>query len=166
VREGQTVARGEPIALSGYSGLDALVTFPFGTPHVHFNTWLDGEPVDPFPHEGQASLWRAGDLPRPMREPVAEERFEPSDYSEAGVAAAIAACKTASSRRELAAAEPLSARAGRLLVEMNYYPTRFPERPFIYTQRHARTPRLDLPFPADAFDGVVFVDDLPTPGAA
>ncbi|MEM7311446.1 MAG: M23 family metallopeptidase [Planctomycetota bacterium] len=161
VREGQRVARGEAIALSGYSGLDALVTFPFGTPHVHFNTWLDGEPVDPFPHEGHASLWRAGDLPEPMREPVVGERFAPSDYSDEGVAAAIAACKTASSREELSAAKPLSARAGRLLVEMNYYPTRFPERPFIYQERHGRAPRLDLPFPADAFDGIAFVDDLP-----
>ncbi len=160
VREGQTVARGEPIALSGYSGLDALVTFPLGAPHVHFNTWLDGEPVDPFPHEGQASLWRAGDLPEPLREPVAGERFAPSCYAKDGVAAAIAACKTASSREALAAVEPLAARAGRLLVEMNYYPTRFSERPLVYEQRHERAPRLDLPFPADAFDGIVFADDL------
>jgi murein DD-endopeptidase MepM/ murein hydrolase activator NlpD len=105
VREGDVVERGQPIALSGYSGLDALVTFPFGAPHVHFNTWLDGEPVDPFPHDGRPSLWRAGDLPEPVRETVTEP-FTPSAYSESGVAAAIAACRTASSRAELASVEP------------------------------------------------------------
>jgi len=167
VREGQTVARGEVIALSGYSGLDALVTFPFGAPHVHFNTWLDGEPVDPFPHEGRASLWRAGELPEPTKarpetakERPAEEPFTPSRYTEAGLAAAIAACRTASSRAALASVEPVALRAARTLVEMNYYPTRFPERPMIYAEPHPRTPRLDLPFPAAAFDGVVFADDL------
>ena len=159
VREGQTVSRGEPIALSGYSGLDSLVTFPFGTPHVHFNTWLNGDPVDPFPHENAASLWRAGALPEPMAAPP-DEAFAPSVYTESGVAAAIAGCKTASARAELEAIEPLSARAGRTLVEMNYYPTRFPERPNLYAERHPRTPRLDLPFSAAAFDGVVFADDL------
>jgi len=186
VREGQEVARGEPIALSGYSGLDALATFPFGAPHVHFNTWLDGEPVDPFPHEGRVSLWRAGDLPAPLVEPHDErftpstyderftpstyderftpstydERFTPSTYDEAGVAAAIAACKTASVRAELEVVQPLAARAARTLVQMNYYPTRFPERPLVYAERHARAPRLDLPFPATLVDGVVFADDL------
>ncbi len=159
VREGDVVERGQPIALSGYSGLDALVTFPFGAPHVHFNTWLDGEPVDPFPHDGKPSLWRAGGLPEPSRG-RAEEPFTPSRYSEAGVAEAIPACRTCSSREELSSAQPLARRAARTLVEMNYYPTRFPERPLVYTERHERAPRLDLPFAADAFDGVVFVDDL------
>jgi len=160
VREGQEVARGEPIALSGYSGLDALVTFPFGAPHVHFNTWLDGEPVDPFPHEGRASLWRAGELPEPAEAPGDDGPFAPSVYSEAGLAAAIAACKTVASRAELSAVEPVALRAARTLVEMNYYPTRFPERPRVYAESHARAPRLDLPFPAADFDGVVFADDL------
>lgn len=159
VREGEVVERGQPIALSGYSGLDALVTFPFGAPHVHFNTWLDGEPIDPFPHEGNASLWRAGDLPEPLKSP-AVVAFAPSAYCESGVAAAIAACTTPSSRAELSSVEPLAQRAARTIVEMNYYPTRFPERPHVYADRHERTPRLDLPFPADAFDGAVFVDDL------
>jgi len=160
VREGQVVARGEAIALSGYSGLDGFVTFPFGAPHVHFNTWLDGEPVDPFVHEGRASLWRAGALPEPMAGAPAEEVFVPSTYSEAALSEAIDACKTASAREALARVESLSARAARTLVEMNYYPTRFPQRPNVYAERHPRTPSLDLPFPAAAFDGVVFADDL------
>ncbi len=55
VQEGEFVQRGQAIAITGYSGLDSLVTFPFGTPHVHFNTWLNGEPVDPFPYANEIS---------------------------------------------------------------------------------------------------------------
>jgi len=160
VKVGQFVARGEAIALSGYSGLDSLVTFPFGTPHVHFNTWLDGEPVDPFPHAAKASLWRAGETPAPIGEGDSDADFVPSVYSEAGVGEAIAACKTASTRDELAGIESLSARAARTVIEMNYYPTRFPRRTGLYADVHPREPRLDLPFPAESFDGIVFADDL------
>ncbi|NNL67281.1 MAG: M23 family metallopeptidase [Myxococcales bacterium] len=160
VTVGQRVARAEPIALSGYSGLDSLVTFPFGVPHVHFNTWLDGEPVDPFPHAGSASLWRAGALPEPARDAgAAAEPFAPSVHSEAGVAEIVAGCRTERVRRELLAIEPLAARGARTVIEMNYYPTRFAKRPNPYAEAHPRAPRLDLPFPADAFDGVVFADE-------
>lgn len=159
VKEGQIVSRGQPIALSGYSGLDGLVTFPFGVPHVHFNTWLDGQPVDPFARGTEPSLWRAGALPAP---PDGDDAavFSPSSYSRARVADAIAACKTSSTRARLTAIEPLDARAARTIVEMNYYPTRFTKRFDVYTQTHARRPCLDLPFSRDDFDGVVFVDEL------
>jgi murein DD-endopeptidase len=162
VKVGQVVARGEAIALSGYSGLDSLVTFPFGTPHVHFNTWLDGEPIDPFPHMGKASLWRAGETPAPA--PTGASRsgaaFVPSAYSEARVGEALAACKTESTRDQLGRIESLSSRAARTVIEMNYYPTRFPRRPNVYADVHPREPCLDLPFPAQAFDGIVFADDV------
>jgi hypothetical protein len=162
VKVGQIVVRGEAIALSGYSGLDSLVTFPFGVPHVHFNTWLNGESIDPFPHMGKPSLWRAGEAPAPT--PTGGESpggdFAPSVYSEAGVGEAIAACKTASTREELGRIEPLSARAAHTIVEMNYYPTRFPRRPNVYADVHPRGPCLDLPFPAEDFDAIVFADDL------
>ena len=160
VKVGQIVARGEAIALSGYSGLDSLVTFPFGTPHVHFNTWLDGEPIDPFPHTGKASLWRAGETPAPTKEDEPGESFVPSAYSEERVGEATAACKTASTRDELGRIESLSSRAAHTVIEMNYYPTRFPRRPNVYADVHPREPRLDLPFPAQAFDGIVFADDV------
>ncbi|MDA1196225.1 MAG: M23 family metallopeptidase, partial [Planctomycetota bacterium] len=42
VAVGADVARGQPIALSGYSGLDALVSFPWVAPHVHYNVLLGG----------------------------------------------------------------------------------------------------------------------------
>jgi len=161
VRVGQVVARGEPVALSGYSGLDSLVTFPFGVPHVHFNTWLDGEPVDPFPHGGEESLWRAGELPEPMPPDCVSEPFVGSEYSASAVAEMVAGCRTQTVREGLERIEALSTRAARVIVESNYYPTRFEKRLNPYAAAHSRGPRLDLPFRAADFDGVVFADGLP-----
>ncbi|MCA9537699.1 MAG: M23 family metallopeptidase, partial [Myxococcales bacterium] len=42
VRPGQSVARGEPVALSGMSGVDGVLFFPWLAPHVHMNVLLDG----------------------------------------------------------------------------------------------------------------------------
>jgi murein DD-endopeptidase len=158
VAEGDVLGRGDPIAISGYSGLDALVTFPFGVPHVHFNTWLDGEPVDPFARPGECSLWRAGASPRPPDE--APEHFVPSEYDAGRLEQAIAACKTPEVRARLRGINPIGRRAAHTIVEMNYYPTRFERRVCPYAARHERTPRLDLPFAAADFDGVTFADDL------
>lgn len=157
VQPGDRLRRGEPFALSGYSGLDSLVTFPLGVPHVHFNTWLQGEPVDPFAHDGRESLWRGGQ-PAPQGG-LDEEEAAPSEYDAAAVQAAVEACRTAWVRAELAAT-PEQHRAADVIAQMNYYPTRFERRVDVYAGRHARTPRLDLPFGADRFDRVAFVDDL------
>ncbi len=161
VKEGERVRRGQVIALSGYSGLDALVTFPFGVPHIHFNTWLNCEPVDPFPQKEECSIWHAGTLPEPWEGGEEDtEAFEPSVYSEQAVEEAIDACKTASVRERLRGIASLSARAAQTIIEMNYYPTRFQKRINLYMETHPRTPRLDLPFAKEDFDGLVFVDDL------
>lgn len=157
VRVGQRLERGAPIAISGYSGLDALVTFPFGVPHVHFNTWLNGEPVDPFAKGEEASLWREG-TPRPPPS-VEEGSYEPSAWDADGVAARIAACKTPSVRERLAAVPELALQAALTVIESNYYPTRFEQRPAMYDRRWEREQRLDLPFRPDVFDGAVFVDE-------
>ncbi len=157
VEVGQVVERGQPVALSGYSGLDGFVTFPFGVPHIHFNTWLNGEPVDPFPHDGQASLWRAGDRPLPADD--AAVPFEPSAYDVDRLEAGLAACITESARARIGAVEPLWQRAAHLVAEMNYYPTRFPNRIAPYDREHERLPLLDLPLSRDAFDDVVLIDE-------
>jgi hypothetical protein len=161
VQEGQFVQRGQAIAITGYSGLDSLVTFPFGTPHVHFNTWLNGEPVDPFPYASEISLWRAGKHPTPMLEPEeSASSFFESLYALEHVDQAIAACLTKSSRRRLCSIKDPNIRAAHTIAEMNYYPTRFPERINLYQQVHPRQSVLDLPFDKDLFDGIVFADEL------
>jgi murein DD-endopeptidase MepM/ murein hydrolase activator NlpD len=157
VRPGDRVERGAPIAISGYSGLDGFVTFPFGVPHVHFNTWLNGVPVDPFARQGEVSLWRTG-TPRPP-DGQGTDGFEPSRYDEQAVLAAIDACPTESLREELRAIESPYRQGGLTVIEMIYYPTRFPVRVNVYGQEFPRAPRLDLPFLAAEFDGTVFVDE-------
>ena len=155
---GQTVERGEPMGRTGYSGLDALVTFPWGVPHVHFNVWFDGHAVDPFPIDDDVSLWLGGDLPR-SPEPGDDDSLEPSDYDLDGVDAAIAACRTPSVRAELRSL-PAPERATTLICEWNYYPTRFPEHPPIHRTPVERRPRLTMPFLASEVGGIVFADDL------
>ncbi len=67
VAEGQVVARGEMLGLSGAAGLEFLLFFPFIAPHLHYNTWVDGTPADPFAvtADGETSLWRTGNDPVP-----------------------------------------------------------------------------------------------------
>jgi murein DD-endopeptidase MepM/ murein hydrolase activator NlpD len=154
VRPGDLVARGEPIALSGYSGLDALLAFPWSVPHVHFNVWLDGEYTDPFAEPGEASIWRDGNEPRPSPGDGPREPFEPTEWDEAGVAAAIDACEDAAIRAELAREPDLGRRAMSLLFQRNYYPTRFRERPPVVRGTHAREPRLTLPVRAGEWEGL------------
>lgn len=128
VAVGDVVARGEPIALSGYSGIDALVAFPWSVPHVHFNVWLDGVNVDPFSQGDDTSLWIHGNDPRPADGTENDGPF----------------------------VSTMDAAAMDALFERNYYPTRFPpreERPL--PEREAR---LTLPFRALDFDGVTFAD--------
>ena len=62
--------------------------------------------------------------------------------------------------RELQYAQQIVRKAAHVLIESNYYPTRFERRVNPYVDGHARAPRLDLPFPAELFDDVVFADDL------
>lgn len=158
VEVGQELHRGQAIALSGYSGLDALVSFPFGIPHVHFNVWLNNQPVDPFKHNRQISMWLGGALPKVAASAGID--YQSSTYNAEAVEAAIASCKTASVREELAAIKSLESRAVHTIIQMNYYPTRFPKYINLYDQNYPRTVCLDLPFAAADFDGVVFLDDL------
>ena len=158
VAEGDILTRGQPFAISGYSGLDGLISFPFGIPHVHFNTWLDGEPVDPFALDPDDSLWIGGS-PQPAMAGD-DDGYQADELDESAIDEAIAACLTASVRERLTALPSVEARAFHLLWERNYYPTRFPLQNLVYRRRHQRRPRLTLPFPGSDFDGAVFVDEL------
>ncbi len=159
VQVGDVVRRGQPIARTGYSGLDALVTFPFGVPHVHFNTWLNGEPVDPFARGDEGTLWRGGEEPQP-NEGLGDEALEDSVFDPAAVEAAIEGSRTPRVRDALHAEPDPQRRAALTLIAANYYPTRFPEPPALYRDPWPREARLDLPFARSAFDGAVFVDEL------
>ncbi len=156
---GAIVRRGEPIALSGYSGIDALAALSLSPPHVHLNTWLNGVPVDPFPHDGQRSMWRFGDRPLPSQRPD-DTSWVPCSFDPDRVAQGIAACVTPEVRERLQHISDRDQQVAALLTAQLYYPTRFSERICPYPEPHPRRPVLDLPFQAGAFDGVVFADDL------
>jgi murein DD-endopeptidase len=158
---GDQVRRGQVIALSGYSGLDGVATFPWGVPHVHYNVWLDGVAVDPFALPGELALWRTGNSPTPFTGSAAgaaDEPVEPTEWDELAITRALAACISDASRDEIESIADRDQRAMAVLFHLNYYPTRFRARPTIYAARHPRCPMLDLPFLAADYDGVQFPD--------
>jgi hypothetical protein len=169
VRPGQRVRRGERIALSGYSGLDALVGFPWAPPHVHVNVWLDGVHVDPFSRLGSdaPSLWRRHNQPVPATgADLDDDGLEPTRWSEPLLERAIAACTHPGARAEMRAAASVHERAGAVLLQRCYFPTRFERDALgagftVYpsTSPSPRRPLLDLPFSWRDYDGVMFVDD-------
>jgi murein DD-endopeptidase len=155
VVEGQAVRRGEPVALSGASGVDMVLAFPWNAPHVHYNVWLNGVPVDPFAAGGEASLWRSGGDPTPRPADDAEE--EPlleTAWDEARLSQALAACKDPAVVADVARLTDIGQRAMAVLFYQNYYPTRFTERVSLYAEPFAREHRLDLPFRAQDYVGV------------
>lgn len=160
VRPGDRVGRGDPIGLSGMSGIDGLLMFPWSTPHVHFNVWLDGIYVDPFAPEQEACassvpIFRDGNAPRTYA--GAEDRsFTPTAWDEALVTRAIDACHHAAARDAIAAHPTLAERAMAVLMQQNYFPTRFSERISLYPEPHPRRPTLTLPFSSRDFDDITF----------
>lgn len=153
---GMEVAQGDPIAWSGYSGLDAVVSFPFGVPHVHMNVWLNGEAIDPFACEHESSMWIDGF-------PAAKNQggpYIPSQYCPQKVQEGIQACLDPQILFALENGATLEEKASHLLMQQNYYPTRFSSRISPYRDREARSERLRLPFSAQDFEHVVFRDEV------
>ena len=160
VRVGDTVAAGQPLALSGYSGLDALITFPFVAPHLHFNVLLGGVVVDPFAAEGEVSLWGTGDnLPRPD---VGGAPQAPTRFDAGAVDALRADLRDPRDRDRFAAIADLHQRAWELVIESFTYPTRFttPEAGRMLFDTEDRAPRLALPFGSEVCDGIAYADEV------
>lgn len=158
VGPGDRVARGAPVGWSGASGIDVITMFPWSTPHVHYNTWQDGVPVDPF-SLSETPLWRDGNRPLPDTGPP-DAAFEASVYDEARVEQALAACLHPESRAEIEREPTLELRAGAVMFHQNYYPLRFRAHVRVYTEPHARTGLLTLPLAARDFDGVAYPDEV------
>jgi murein DD-endopeptidase len=156
VAEGQDVARGQVIGLSGASGMEFFLLFPWVSPHLHFDTLLDAEPVDPFARldRGETPLWRTGNDPIPCSGPEDRE-FEPTAFDPAAVEAGIAACRHEASRHALEAISDLYRRATELMVLRVFRAPWFDAFPALAAGPVARTPRLDLPFRAEDVTGVV-----------
>jgi len=158
VKVGDIVERGQTIALSGASGADAFLCFPWVAPHVHFNVWLNGQYIDPFALQDseQISLWRAGAHPLPHDATEDSEDYKPTDWDTESIQQGIEACKNADIRQKLLAIQDTGQQAMFLLMQQNYYPTRFASRPSLYKEAFSRIPLLDLPFRAEDFIGVTY----------
>lgn len=163
VAEGARVERGEPIALSGASGLDCVSGFPWIAPHVHFNVWLNGEPIDPFAVDGEVAMWVHGNNPSTPSEDECEAsaREEPREtrFAQEKLAEAIDSCRDPELAEELRAISDLNARAVTLIFHRNYYPTRFTRSVSPYAATHERSERLTLPFRREDVRGICFADD-------
>lgn len=161
VSTGDLLRRGQPVALSGYSGLDGLIAFPWSVPHVHFNVWLDGDPVDPFAAAGETALWLHGNDPLPF-DPSGDhggDTYTPTTWNMDAVEATRASCSDTATRELLDREFDPERRAMNLLFQRNYFPTRFSSRPALIAGTHARAPRLSLPFQAEDFTGIVMADE-------
>ncbi len=160
VKLGDTIEQGAPLALSGYSGVDGLITFPFGIPHIHFNTWLNGEPVDPFLLPNGKSLW-VNNFPMPYDISLkVNSSYIESSYNNENIKQAILSCKTTSTLSRFNKMENQELLAAELISEMNYYPTRFKKRFNVYEKEFDRANCLTLPFLKDDFEQVVFSDEI------
>jgi murein DD-endopeptidase len=155
VEVGQIVRRGEPIALSGYSGIDGFLFFPWSAPHVHFNVFLDGVHIDPFAVGDEQSMWLGGSDPVPA-DGAHESTYTPTAWNETALATALAACRNSDVRTRLESIHDTEHLAAELLYQTAYYPTRFDTRPHLYESRHQRTPVLSLPFDSSDFVGVYY----------
>jgi murein DD-endopeptidase MepM/ murein hydrolase activator NlpD len=160
---GQDVRRGEVVAVSGYSGLDAVVGFPWVAPHVHFNVWYGGVAVDPYAaSDGEISLWRRRNDPVPLG--LDDRGDDPpwtSPFSAAGVERCLESCGDAAVKRLIAGLSSVDRQGAELLIETITYPTRFstPEAGrLLFDAVPARTPRLDLPFSRDDVRGTVILE--------
>jgi murein DD-endopeptidase len=154
VSEGARVERGQTIGLSGASGWEFILFFPWVSPHLHFNVWLNGEPVDPFAREGEIALWRRHNDPVPFSGERVEESFAPTAWDSRAVDEAIAACVSAAERERLSRVENLPKRAAEVLILSNYRPALFSAFPQLYGKTFQRRPRLDLPFRREDFIGI------------
>ena len=156
---GDSVSRGQPIALAAYSGIDAIVAFPWSVPHVHFNTWVNGEPVDPFATDDEESLWRHRNDPKPFYPdtPLDDPHPLATDWDEEALARVIDGCLDPRLREKLLQTADLDRRAVDTIFMKNYFPTRFSTQAPLYAESFPRRPLLNLPFQARDYDGVRFL---------
>lgn len=159
VEPGEVVRRGQPIALSGYSGMDGVLAFPFSTPHVHFNVWRGGEYVDPFARDDEVSLWRTRNDPRPWDGAGDPWSYEPTPWDAAAIDEALSACIHDGARADILSGRDLAERGMNAHFQLSYFPTRFSSRPRLVSASWPPEPSLDLPFSIADFDGVAFPSD-------
>jgi murein DD-endopeptidase len=164
VAVGDHVGRGQVVATSGYSGLDAVIGFPWVAPHVHYNVWYGGVAVDPYaPSDAEISLWRSRNDPIPWDGVSVDddEGHVVGSFSAAGVDRCLSAVAVSDLKDRVAAIADVQHKGTELLIESITYPTRFrvPEAGrLLFDDVAPRSPRLDLPFCREDITGTFIID--------
>jgi murein DD-endopeptidase MepM/ murein hydrolase activator NlpD len=155
VAVGDRVARGQPLGLSGASGLEFVFFFPWISPHLHYNVWLDGEVCDPFARPDETSLWRRRNEPVPHDGTTVRDdaSLAPTPWDRDAVDAAIETCRDPALRDYTRSLPTVAQRAAEVMVHWMYRPTLFTAAPKLCRERFGPRPRLDLPFRRDDFVG-------------
>ena len=164
---GQPVRRGDTIALSGAAGFDLVQFFPWIPPHVHFMSWRDGAPLDPYLAPGEVArsgTWLVDNDPRPSGPLATDGRPIPSAVLPDALERAAAACIDARLRREM---DPLRSDPPSLaaLLEDALHHDRWAwpegyEPPPLRLAATGDGVRLTLPLPGNLYRGARFGDSL------
>jgi len=161
VKLNDVVKRGQEIAVSGYSGIDSLLAFPFSPPHVHFNVWLNGKYIDPFARNNDISIWRNYNDPLPAKEKdLNDDNFTETEFNKEGFKEALKNIIDDNIEEDILSKKTFQEKCVSMIFYMNYYPWLFKNRPNLYLKEYLRKPILDLPFSYKDFDRVVFYDDI------
>jgi len=159
---GDEVKRGDVIGLSGMSGVDGILFFPWLAPHVHFNAWAFGQLCDPYAFDDHASLWRDNSEPKPFVPGRDDDVDVPArtTFDDDAVERAIAACTSPDLASRLSSIADRYTRGVEVMMAMTYEGARFSEHPMIVHQPAERHGVLDLPFHHEDFSGCVLVDEV------
>jgi hypothetical protein len=157
---GQTLERGETVALSGSAGIDMLSGFPWVPPHLHFMVWVRGRPVDPYLATGEtarAGIWLHGNDPRPSG-PL-DDDAHPAGIDSIGVntdalAALVARCRDPEIRQEIERARHVATQLALLEDSVHHDRHAWPTDAVVDACRpagDASAVRLTLPMPSSLY---------------
>lgn len=166
---GETVRRGEAVAVSGTAGVDMTTFFPLVPPHIHFSVWDNGRPIDPFQKADENrthGVWGNHNQPVPV---AANEKVEAtpklSPVDEEALKTVISLCLEDRLRGELEQTwQDHGANAAAALAEDALHHDRHAwESPGEHGVRPVATTKfrnvvLSLPLPAGDYRGAFFCD--------
>jgi murein DD-endopeptidase MepM/ murein hydrolase activator NlpD len=168
VAEGQSVIRGELVAVSGHSGLDMTGFFPWVPPHVHFMVWILGRPVDPYqaPHEQtRPGLWLHGNQPETTPGPLDGDPLPPTldhiQIHEANIERALSLCADPLIRTEMEHAPNPQARAALMEDSLHHDRHAWSQEAQLLPLRPAQeslSVKLTLPLSAELYRGACAAD--------
>ena len=150
---GQSLRRGEAFAWSGTGGLDMVSGFPWVPPHVHFMTWVDGVPVDPYRAAGESLprvRWLHGNDPETSDERAGDARpLALSDVAvdQAAMDRTLGDCRDPAIRKEIESARHAAARVAILEDSLHHDREAWPAGVFGRRFRPASPAVVDLTLP-------------------